>query len=163
YADDYAQAYLDLARKYTDDLHWHEVARKWRGVADWACIGPFTEGLHTAHDDVFGPEVMLDFDARYDGAFGPATWQRARHDDPLESRINLWMQHRFNGGCYYLCTALVSDADRDVLLRISLNASGKIWLNGQLLVDADYRGRDWPEIMLGASLARGRNLLLIKV
>jgi tetratricopeptide (TPR) repeat protein len=163
YAEDYCQAYIDLARKYSSDLLWQEVARKWRGVTEWSYIGPFTEGMYPAHDDMFGPEVLLDFAAQYDGGHGTVAWQPVRHYDPLGADINLWTQQRWPGGGYYLCTALVSDAPREVLLRVDLNAAGKIWINGRLAADLDTRRREWSEATFNATLNRGRNLLLVKV
>ncbi|MBK8207397.1 MAG: tetratricopeptide repeat protein [Planctomycetes bacterium] len=160
---DYVEAYIDLARKYAPDLLWHEVARKRRGITEWAFIGPFVEGFTTAHDDAFSPEVMLDFDATLGGAYGDLRWGPLRHDDPLSSRVDLWSQQRWSGTGYYIATALVSDSDRELYLRLEMPGSGKLWLNGEYLLDVDARSQDWPRLWLPLQLKRGRNLLLVKV
>ncbi len=160
---DYVQAYIELARKYAPDLLWHEVARKHCGITQWAFIGPFLEGSTTAHDDAFSPEVMLDFDASCAGAFGDMRWGPLRHDNPLSSRVDLWTQQRWSGAGYYLCTALVSDSDRELYLRLETPGSAKLWLNGEYLLNVDARNQDWPLLRLPLQLKRGRNLLLVKV
>lgn len=163
HSDDYCEAYIDLARRYAPDLYWHEVARKRRGVIEWAYIGPFAEGFTAAHDDTYPPEVMLDLEGAYPGAHETVRWKPLRHDDPLRGRVDLWSQERWGGAGYYLATAFISDSDRELFVRIQSQGSGKLWLNGEYLLDIDTRGIDWPQLWLPVTIKRGRNVLLFKV
>lgn len=163
HSDDYCEAYIELARRFSPDLYWHEVATRRRGIIEWAYIGPFAEGFTPAHDDVFPPEVMLDFAATYPGAHDTVRFKPLRHDDPLRGRVDLWSQERWGGAGYYIASLIISDSDRELRLRVQSQGSGKLWLNGEYLLDIDTRGADWPQVWLPVSIRRGRNHLLFKV
>lgn len=163
-ADDYAALWLRLARRYSTDLTWQYQRRAWLGITTAAYIGPFSEGNSTVHDDVFSPEVMLDFNARMAGPWGQLSWQTARHHDPQQDELSLYDQERWSGYGYYVATVLVSDAARDVTLKLAFNGPGKVWLDGEYLFDADSRRHELPQpLELPVSLKRGRNVLLVKL
>lgn len=163
WADEYAQAWVVLARERSTDLGWQAVARRWRGVTEFAWVGPFAETGPAAHDDCFAPEAALDFAAVYDGPFGPVRWQPVRHFDPLDEELNLFDQLRHPGCGHFLATVLVSEAERPVVLKLALDGPAKLWLNGEPLLDADTRKADLPDAVLAVNLRRGRNLLLLKI
>lgn len=161
---EYVDAWLRLERRFGGNLAWHAAAQRWGGVTEAAYIGPFADGGAPAHDDVFPPEVMLDFDAEYDGAYGRVKWQKVRHHNPLEFELEMYEQQRWAGYGYYVATALISDEERDAELHFALGCPGKIWLNGKYLLDADSRRERVPrEFSLAVRLKRGRNLVLVKL
>lgn len=163
-ADDYAALWLRLARRYSTDLAWQEQRKPWMGITTASYIGPFAEGGGTIHDDAFSPEAMLDFSARATGPWGGLAWQTVRHHDPQDDEIDLYEQARWSGYGYYVATVLVSDAARDVTLKLAFHGPGKVWLNGEYLFNADARRHELPQpLELPASLRRGRNVLLLKI
>lgn len=161
---EYVDTWLRLERRFSTNLAWHATAERWGGITEAAYIGPFADGVAPAHDDVFPPEVMLDFDAEYEGAYGRVKWRPVRHYNPLEFELELYGQQRWSGYGYYVATVLISDEDRDAELHFALGCPGKIWLNGKYLLDADSRRERVPsEFSLGVKLKRGRNLVLVKL
>ena len=163
-ADEFVDAYVHLSRRMSSDLAWQNLAVKWRGVTETAYVGPFAEGVASAHDDAFSPEVMLDFAATYDGIYGPVAWAHSKYTKPLKAELDLYAQQRWAGYCYYVATALVSDEDRAAVIKLKFSGPGKIWLNGEYLLDADARGQELPdELELSVNFKRGRNVLMVKL
>jgi tetratricopeptide (TPR) repeat protein len=163
-ADDFVAAYIHLARRCTADPAWHEVAINWRGITQALVVGPFADNAAPAHDDAFTPEVMLDFAATYRGAFGQIGWEPLRHYDPLGDRIDINSQQRWTGYGYYIATELVSPTQQDARIVFALNAPGKVWLNGEQVINHDTRIADQPnEWQVNATLKRGSNLLVLKL
>lgn len=161
---EFADAYVELAMRYSVSLEWQTVAKRWNGIIEVAFVGPFAEGTGGIHDDVFTPEVMVDFDAEYQGPYGRIRWQPIKHFDPFDSTLNLHAQSRWTGYGYYVATDLVSDAERECRLSFAANGPTKVWVNGVQLVDLDSRRGETPdEIDVRASLRRGRNIVLVKL
>ncbi|MCA8937437.1 MAG: tetratricopeptide repeat protein [Planctomycetes bacterium] len=161
---EFADAYIELAKRYSVSLEWQTVARRWRGITEVAFVGPFADGSGGTHDDVFAPEVMVDFDAEYQGAHDRIRWQPVKHFDPFDATLSLYSQKRWTGYGYYVATELVSDADRSCRLTFTFNGPTKVWLNGIQMVDMDSRRGDTPdEIEIRAGLQRGRNIVLVKL
>ncbi|MCB9896268.1 MAG: tetratricopeptide repeat protein [Planctomycetes bacterium] len=163
-ADLFADAWVRLARRFSNDTSWQKVAREWGGVTEAAYAGPFADGTASAHDDVFPPEVMLDFGAEYEGVYGRIGWAPVRHFRELNAELDMYDQKRWAGYCYYIATALVSDVDRPALIKLKLSGPSKAWLNGQCVLSADARaGELQDEFYLRVDLKRGRNVLLVKL
>lgn len=163
YADDYADAYLELARDFVPDQSWHVAARRWGGLTAASWIGPFAESGPAAHDDAFAPEVLADFARPAQGAFGPVAWTSLRPVEDIHGEIDLGAQARWMGCGYYAAFGLVAGTQRDVVFKPRFNGPGKLWLNGQLLADMDTRARDYGRPWLKATLRRGQNVLLVKL
>lgn len=163
YADDYADAYLELARDFVPDQTWHALARRWGGLTAASWIGPFAESGPAAHDDAFGPEVVADFTRPGQGAFGPVAWTGLRPVEDIHGEIDLGAQARWTGCGYYVAFGLVAGTQRDVVFKPRFNGPGKVWLNGQLIADIDTRARDYGRPWLKATLRRGQNVLLVKL
>lgn len=163
YADDYADAYLELARDFVPDQTWHVVARRWGGLTAASWIGPFAESGPAAHDDAFAPEVLADFARPAQGAFGPVAWTGLRTVEDINGEIDLGAQARWMGCGYYVAFGLVAGTQRDVVFKPRFNGPGKVWLNGQQLADMDTRVRDYGRPWLKASLRRGQNVLMVKL
>lgn len=126
WSPEYADAYVRLARNYDTTSQWHAVAQRWRGITQAAYIGPFTDGAAPAHDDVFGPEVLLDFGAEYDGAYGRVKWQAVRHHDPVGAELDIHDQKRWTGYGYYVATQIVSPEHRAAVLLIDVSGPAKV-------------------------------------
>lgn len=164
WSPEYADAYTRLARRYDKTNSWHAVSQKWRGITDAAFVGPFIDGAAPAHDDLFGPEVLLDFNAEYDGAWGRVKWQKIRHHDPIGGELDLYNQQRWTGYGYYVATQIVSPQERRALLLLEVSGPAKVWLNGLAEADLDSRGEDLPDTLpMDVQLKRGVNTLLVKV
>ena len=163
-ADLFADAWVKLARRFSSDMAWQEVARQWNGLTEAAYVGPFADGTASAYDDIFSPEVMLDFGAEYDGVYGRIGWAPVRHYRDLKAELDMYDQQRWAGYCYYVATALVSDDDREAWIKLKASGPTKVWLNGQCILMADARASEQPdEVHLCVELVRGRNLLLVKL
>jgi tetratricopeptide (TPR) repeat protein len=161
-AADFAGVYIDLARVYSADLSWHEVVRRWRGITEVHWIGPFGAGFDAAHDDVFPPEVMLDFSGEYAGAYGNIGWKALREDDGLSSSIDLWSNDRWRGAGYYVATILVAADDTVCYLHLDTATSLKVWVGGRYMADIDARRGEFDEVRVPLNLKRGRNPVLVK-
>ncbi|MCB9933100.1 MAG: hypothetical protein H6841_06750 [Planctomycetes bacterium] len=161
---EFVEAWVKLERRFSSGLAWQTTARRWGGVTEAAYIGPFADGVAPAHDDVFPPEVMLDFNAEYEGAYGRVSWRKVRHENPLEFELELFEQQRWAGYGYYVATALISDEEREARLHFAFGGPGKIWLNGEPALDADARREKTAnEFSLPVRLRRGRNTVLVKI
>lgn len=164
WAPDFADAYTRFARRYDTSNSWHAVSQRWRGITEAAYIGPFTDGAAPVHDDAFGPEVMLDFAAEYDGAYGRVKWQTVKHHDPVGGELAIYDQQRWTGYGYYVATQVVSPEDKQALLLLDVSGPAKVWFNGKLEADLDARCEDLPETWpMDLSLKRGVNTLLVKL
>jgi len=163
-SDEFADAYVHLARRCSADLGWQAVKRRWAGVTQAAFIGPFCDPVAPAHDDVFSPEVMMDFSAEYDGAWGRVRWAPVKHDDDLDATLQLGDQQRWSGYGYYVASSIVSEDEQAAVIKLKFSGSGKVWLGGAYLLDADARSGEAPdEYELPVRLKRGRNLLMVKL
>lgn len=162
-ADAFAESYCNLARDFETDPAWHATARRWGGVTNATWIGPFAESGPSAHDDAFAPEVLADFSRGAIGAYGPVQWRPLRPTDDPEGVIDLGREVRWLGCGYYFAFSLVAAAEREIVIKPEFNGPGRVWLNGELLADLDTRARDYPAAWLTGNLARGRNLLLVKL
>ena len=164
WSPEYAEAYVQLARSYDTTNSWQVVAQRWRGITEAAYIGPFTDGTAPAHDDAFGPEVLLDFGAEYAGAYETIRWQPVRHYDPINGELDIYNQQRWTGYGYYVATQIVSAEDCGALLLLGISGPMKVWLNGKQEADLDTRGEDLPETWpMDLQLKRGVNTLLVKL
>ncbi|MCA8911701.1 MAG: tetratricopeptide repeat protein, partial [Planctomycetes bacterium] len=161
---EFADAYVKLAKRYNTSLEWQNVAKRWAGVTQAAFLGPFGDGTASLHDDVFSPEVMLDFNADCEGAYGRVKWQAMKHFNPLDATLSLYSQTRWSGYGYYVATEFASDEDRDCKLMIRVGGPAKVWLNGEPICNADARRATIPkELEFDVRLPRGRSVLLLKV
>ena len=164
WSPEYADAYTRFARRYDTTNSWHAVSQRWRGITQAAYIGPFTDGAAPAHDDAFGPEVMLDFAAEYDGAYGRVKWQPVKHHDPVGGKLAIYDQQRWTGYGYYVATQVVSAEDKTALLLLDVSGPAKVWVNGKQEADLVARGEDLPEAWpMDVSIKRGVNTLLVKI
>lgn len=164
WAHEFADAYVKIARNHDTRLLWKPVAEKWRGIDEASFIGPFADGDASCHDDAFPPEVLLDFAAEYDGAYGPVRWAPARHHDPLRAELDLYRQQRWTGHGYYVATDLISDRAREAVLFIEITRPCKVWVNGGFRADFDARRFELPGVRaVELNLVKGVNTVLVKV
>ena len=163
HAGEFADAYLFYARRMDASEKPLSVHRRWRGTFNFSVIGPFADYGASAHDDVFAPEVRCDFGAEQRGIYGTVHWKKLPHFDEWEDRLDLDLHGRHTGCGYYAATMLEAPSECNALLEIEIGGPGKVWLRGVPLLDLDTRARDFPNVRMRVRLAKGENLLLLKI
>lgn len=163
FAREYADAYVFLARRADTSSRPEQVYARWKGLTEFAAIGPFAEYGAPAHDDVFEPETRCDFAASWRGVYGTVRWQPLPHHDAHDDRLDFDEFTRVQGACYYVATLLNVEAERLVRLNVEIGGPGKVWLRGAPLLDLDTRAYDAPDTDLKVRLAAGDNLLVLKI
>lgn len=162
-AVEFADAYVHYARRADASQKPLEVFKRWRGITAFSVIGPFADYGPSAHDDVFAPETRCDFAAEQRGVYGTVRWKPLPHYDQWEDRLDLDQHARHTACGYYAATLINAANDCDALLEIEIGGPGKVWLRGVPLVNLDTRAFDLPDIELPVRLAKGDNLLLLKI
>ncbi len=163
HAGEFAEAYLFYARRMDASEKPLSVHRLWRGTFNFTVMGPFADYGASAHDDVFAPEVRCDFNAEQRGIYGTVRWKKLAHFDEWEDRLDLDLHGRHTGCGYYAATTLDAPNECEALLEIEIGGPGKVWLRGVPLLDLDTRAQDFPNVRLRVRLAKGENLLLLKI
>ncbi len=134
-------------------------------VGDWLQIGPFDNERGGGFDASYPPEEGFDREAGVPGKEREVSWRPNPCPDHPLRRLLLHQTMRPNEQALaYLATAVRSDADRDVVLRLGSTCSLKVFLNGvELLarkVERPYR-HDQDRVVL--PMRAGWNQLLLKV
>jgi tetratricopeptide (TPR) repeat protein len=135
-------------------------------INDFLVIGPFGRAGHSLHDEVFGPEKVIDLEAEYprpDDARKKIRWQAL----PYKKRSTAMSLRRFirpGGGVVYGLSQFSVEAETDAVLMVEIGGSHKVWLNGRLVLDGDRRNREWlrDTLFVPVHLAKGYNRLLVK-
>jgi hypothetical protein len=145
-----------------------DVRDRKRYLDGWLALGPFAnEGGSGVGRELIDVQDLQR--RRYEGAFGPVTWQRVRQESVYVNLNGFYgdTDSRTPGNpewvCAYLVTRLTSDAARDAYLELSgsWDDTASVWLNGRSLTP-------WP-LTMGNSVHRrpihlpaGDSYLLIK-
>ena len=144
-------------------------------LLDWHVIGPFDNTGAQGFDTAYPPEAMarqmLDMRpedvfaaAPVEGKSGPVAWRpvaagAAGGGVYLNEQI-LNVIKRWGVGLH----VFVSDSDRPAEIRLRVQNSFKVWLNGELLLaqPVGHTGNSFDQYVVPATLRRGNNWLLIK-
>jgi len=116
---------------------------------------------------VYPPEVEIDLDATYKGAFGrEVSWRRTQLD--RSSKISLEPELASPSGegtLAYAVQFVYSPEDTNVLISVGHQGGVAVWTNGKRILQ--YHGYHRPAVdegLLGVSkLIRGWNTILMKV
>lgn len=129
----------------------------------WYC-GPFDNAEERGHSRAFGPEENLDLTAAYEGRRKSVSWLPIPIDPP-DGYIDLHaLLDPSNESTTYLAAVLQSNAEQRCKINLGHAGALKVWLNGELLVDADrYHNIVPDQVNLEGNLVSGSNTLLLKV
>ncbi len=145
-----------------------DLANHFGYLQDWLVLGPFdnTDGL--GYDAVYPVESLnaktFDRQATFDGKEGPVRWkQYTTTADNGDVDLNTALDDLVDV-VGYAATIVDSPIARDVQLRLRIQNSFKIWVNGQLLMaqPIGHTGNSFDQYVVNARLDSGPNLILIK-
>ena len=154
----------------------HEVdmAAHFGYLVDWQIIGPFDNTDGRGFDARYPPESLtLDNYASPDGPFsdkplsgksGHVSWKQVTAK-PRNGDVDLNQEiEKLRDVCAYGLTVFDSDQPLEVDVRLRVQNSFKIWLNGQLLVTqpVGHTGNSFDQYTVRAALRKGKNIFLIK-
>jgi hypothetical protein len=142
-------------------------------VRHWKVLGMFPNWGNQGHEQSYPPEQDINLDAVYPGWYKAIQWKswfsRLQDEHLVDLQAALSPVHeyypRFDWGTAYAYAEFTSERRQNVKLRIAVQDSAKIWLNGNLvhqstaappLNSLDRHGID-------SFVRQGRNTLLVKV
>jgi hypothetical protein len=150
-----------------------DLAAQFGYLVDWYVIGPFDNTGGQGYDTAHAPEA-LNLDGFQEivagtakslpGKGGPVTWKRARAkaaNGDVNLNEEIVKQRDVLG---YGATVFVSDGRQQVDVRLRIQNSFKIWLNGKLLVEqpVGHTGNSFDQYKVRAELQPGKNLFVVK-
>ncbi len=130
----------------------------------WKFLGPFDNQQGLGIAKVYPPEIAVDLNAQYDGAFGkPIRWQDgSRFRDGERNDLLIFDVNDFTL-CYFYRT-IESDRDQDAVMSVGSDDCIAIWLNAVKV--HEYRGTRGvvlDEDLVPVRLKKGVNRLLLKI
>ena len=138
-------------------------------ITDWRVVSPFDNKNEKGFDVEYGPERgdLSDPDpaAQYDSEEGKSGWIAFKTDD-AEGTLDLAERvGPLKGTVAYATTAIESETEQPVELRLSTANAWKMWLNGELLFEREeyHRGLQFDGYVVPATLREGRNVVVLKV
>jgi hypothetical protein len=162
-----ASALKDLGREV-------DLADHFGYLTDWYIIGPFDNTEGRGFETAYPPESLtlhrgaelnhLLEQAPIAGKSAPVSWKHvtaksSNGDVDLNEEIE-----KLRDVCAYGATAFFSDTEQQVEVRLRLQNSFKIWLNGELLMaqPVGHTGNSFDQYARVATLRQGRNVFLVK-
>jgi hypothetical protein len=146
-----------------------DLARHLGFILRWRLIGPFdntgTEGFRVAYP----PEREIEPDAAYQGKHGEVKWVDYLSEEKGADQCGLVDFNKALGEekavVGYAMAAFISDAKREVELRLASDNAVKLWLNGTLLDQHSvyHAGFHMDQYTSRGTLKLGRNVILVKV
>ncbi len=164
---------LQIARALKELGHEVDLAAHFGYLVDWYVIGPFdnTDGQH--FDTVHPPEqlTLKQYETIASGSAAPVAgksglvrWKKVRAkatngDVDLNQEIE-----KLRDVLAYGAAVFVSDRAQQVDVRLRIQNSFKIWLNGKLLVEqpVGHTGNSFDQYKVRAELRPGKNLFVVK-
>ncbi len=151
-----------------------DLAGQFGYLLDWYVVGPFDNTDGEGFDRAYPPEqlTLADYEelaagaavAPMEGKSGPVSWKKAqavRANGDLNLNEAIDKQRSVVG---YGATVFVADKEHPAELRLRIQNSFKIWLNGQLLMEqpVGHTGNSFDQYKVQAQLRGGKNLILVK-
>lgn len=164
---------MQIARELNKLAYQVDLAAQFGYLVDWYVIGPFDNSDGNNYDTRFPPE-QLDL-AGYEkivagtagpmkGRDGPVSWKKveakaANGDVNLNEALE-----KLRDVLGYGATVFESERAQKVDVRLRIQNSFKIWLNGELLVEqpVGHTGNSFDQYIVKADLRPGKNLLVVK-
>ncbi len=131
----------------------------------WMVTGPFAnpEGF-VGHRTVYPPETEIDLSAQYDGLGGKGRWQEHKQTGSLASVDFTKVFSPTEHVCAYALCYVTSATERDVLIRLGTNDSGKLWVGGELVFDYPLEGTPFLDReIIPVALPAGTTPILLKI
>ncbi|NIA13989.1 MAG: hypothetical protein GWP08_07905 [Nitrospiraceae bacterium] len=132
---------------------------------DWMVIGPFanTQGFE-GHHAVYPPETELNFAAVYDGLNGKVRWRELRGGEDRLSVDFTQVYEPTEHVCAYAACFVTSPTERDVLVKLGTNDSGKLWIGGKLVFEHAQEGTAYLDRdIVSVRLPAGTTPILLKI
>ena len=142
-----------------------DLAHHYGFLLDWKLIGPFDNRGGKGFGVAYPPEEKIDIAASYEAHEGTVAWTDHHTDDPygtvdLNKAIGKHM-----GAVGYAVAEFQSDRTQPVELRLGSENANKIWLNGELLFEAEkYHANSAIDQYAGrGELKPGKNVIVLKI
>lgn len=146
---------VDDAFKYFSDI---------RSVDSWQLTGTFDNvsgsGFDKAYKPITTPSADAVFANRYDANVKWFKVPQSRNDKWVDFAYSF----NYNNSIIYAQTFVNSPADQDVVLRIGVSGSMKVWINDALVgAEADERNTDLDVYNYRTHLSKGNNRILVQI
>lgn len=151
-----------------------DLARHYGFVRDWHVVGPFDNVGNAGFDQAFPPESLSiadladdgtpDNSLSYEGKDGQVRWMR-REATAATGEIDLnEALGKLKEVVGYGAAIFESKQAQEVELRLRLQNSFKIWLNGELIQSQaiGHTGNFFDQYTLPVRLKAGKNLIVVK-
>lgn len=138
-----------------------DLPRRLGFITRWRVVGPFPfGGPGTGLDDVNVGEPDVDLDAQYTVNGATLSWEA------LPPALSVDLLTHFGPATNvvaYAYAEVISEEDRDVVLRMSSDDGIKVWVNGEVVHNHDIdRGAMIDQDSAPARLVAGANRILVK-
>ncbi len=141
-----------------------DLAAHWGFIVRWQVIGPFDNTGGRGFAAVYPPEKQIDLAAEYPGKAGVVAWnEHVTADSYGKIDLNAALGKHM-GAAGYAYHEFVSDAVRDVEIRVTSLCAVKVWVNGQLVMEHEvyHSGSRLDQYIAPARLRAGSNAILVK-
>ncbi len=165
---------VQIARELKTLGHEVDLATQFGYLIDWYVIGPFDNSEGRGFDLTSPPEELTlkgyeDLEAgvsagEIQGKSGPVSWkkvQAARNNGDVNLNEAI---EKLRDVMAYGATVFVSQRSQQVDVRLRIQNSFKIWLNGQLLMEqpVGHTGNSFDQYKVRANLRPGKNFFVVK-
>ena len=144
-----------------------DVQKHFGFLPDWYVIGPFDNRDKKGFPVEYPPERELNLKASYDSKYAKSkvSWNKYSTDDAYGILDIAKKIKNHKGSCMYASTDYVSDARKQVELRLGTPNAWKLWLNGKLIFEREeyHRSTRMDQYNLTVTMNRGANTILLKV
>ncbi len=146
-------------------------------VMRWKLIGPFDNSDGKGFQEAYPPEHEFDPQAAYQGKVGKVRWiDHASRDEFGIVDLNVAFERPKQGDNYeltnehkgaiaYAYTEFVTEAARDVELRLGCINANKLWINGEFVTanHVYHAGMEVDQYVVQTRLQAGHNTILLKI
>lgn len=142
-----------------------DLATHFGFIRSWKLIGPFDNSNKKGFDVAYPPEKEIDLAASYEGKGTKVKWiDHTTMDEHGVVDLNKAVGKHM-GAIAYAFTEFISEADRDVDLRLGCINGSKTWLNGDLMTSSHvyHTGMQIDQYIGRGRLRKGRNQILLKI
>lgn len=144
-----------------------DVQQHFGFLPDWYVIGPFDNRDKKGFPVAYPPEKELNLKASYDSEYAKSkvVWNKYSTDNAYGILDIAKEIENHKGSCMYATTDYVSDATRQVEIRLGTPNAWKLWLNGKLVFEREeyHRSTQMDQYKLKVTMNRGANTILLKV
>lgn len=160
--NDQVKAATDQLRNLGESV---DLPRHFGFVMEWNLIGPFDNRDKKGYAVANPPEEKIDLTAKYAGKEGEVAWTSFVTSDQYGHVDLNKALSKHMGATVYAYAEFVSDREQPVELRLGCVNANKLWLNGQLVGQAEvyHAAYNLDQYISRGVVKPGRNTILIKV